>query len=145
METGHTTHVDRINLVSFCIHLINDMSSLKCDCLSSVSYLLPPRSDPVLKFIVNPSFGIDDDSIRSKESRMRKRGHTSRAMLNFLAKSFTLSSRVKPVIIPFIFESARGDLFPDHQLSPSPLRGSSYRATLSADILVKFDELTRSG
>jgi hypothetical protein len=76
---------------------------------------------------------------------MKKREHTSRAMLNFLAKSFTLSSRVKPVIIPFIFESARGDLFPDGQLTPSSRRGRSYRAILSADILVKFDELTKSG
>jgi hypothetical protein len=76
---------------------------------------------------------------------MSKRGHTSRAMLNFLAKSFTLSSRVKPVIIPFIFESARGDLFPNYQLSPSSPGALAYRAIVSADILVKFDELTRSG
>jgi hypothetical protein len=73
------------------------------------------------------------------------RGHTSRAILNFLAKSLTLSSRVKPVIIPFIFESARGDLFPDDQLSPSSRRGSSYRAISSAFIFVNVDELTRSG
>jgi hypothetical protein len=76
---------------------------------------------------------------------MSKRGHTSRAMLNFLAKSFTLSSRVKPVIIPFIFESARGDLFPNYQLHPICLFQAAYHAILSADILVKFDELTKSG
>ena len=82
---GHTTHVNRINLVPLCIHLINDMSSLESDCLLSAH-----------------------DSVLGLSS------HTSRAMLNFLAKSFTLSSRVNPVIIPFIFESARGDLFPDY-------------------------------
>jgi hypothetical protein len=63
---------------------------------------------------------------------MSKGVHTSRAMLNFLAKSFTLSSRVKPVIIPFIFESARGDLFPAYQLFPSSHGGVAYRAIMSA-------------
>jgi hypothetical protein len=148
MGKGHTTHVDRINLVPLCIHLINDMSSLKSDSLSSVSYLLPPSSEtsiqPVSRFIASPHL-VSMISQKGKESRMKKREPTSRAMLNFLAKSFTLSSRVKPVIIPFIFESARGDLFPDGQLTPSSRRGRSYRAILSADILVKFDELTKSG
>jgi len=76
---------------------------------------------------------------------MEERVHTSRAILNFLAKSLTLSSRVRPVIIPFILESARGDLFPDYQLSPWFRRGYSYHATLSAYIFVNFDGLTRSG
>jgi hypothetical protein len=36
-EEGHTTHIDRINLVSLGIHLINNMSSLECDCLVQIS------------------------------------------------------------------------------------------------------------
>lgn len=38
---------------------------------------------------------------------------TSRVTLNFRARSLTLSSNVRPVIIPFILESAKGDRFPD--------------------------------
>jgi len=53
---------------------------------------------------------------RGVEEKRGKIGHTSRAMLNFLARSLTLSSRVKPVIIPFILGSARGDRFPTGQL-----------------------------
>lgn len=112
----HTTHVDRINLVPLRIHLIDNMSSLKSDCLLS-----------------------------AHNSVLELSSHTSRAMLNFLAKSFTLSSRVNPVIIPFIFESARGDLFPDYQLSLASLDGVAYRAILSAYITVKGNELTKSG
>ena len=52
--------------------------------------------------------------------------------MNFLARSFTLSSSVKPVIIPFILESARGDLFPDCQLRPIPISEASYHAISSA-------------
>jgi hypothetical protein len=67
---------------------------------------------------------------------MMKSGHTSRAILNFLARSLTLSSRVNPVIIPFIFESARGDLFPYYQLHPICLFKAAYHAILSAYIIV---------
>jgi hypothetical protein len=69
MGKGHTTHVDRINLVPLCIHLINDMSSLECDCLISVSYLLPPRSDlvsPRLRIHFIPSSCVDNKSGGSK-------------------------------------------------------------------------------
>jgi hypothetical protein len=50
-EEGHTTHVDGINLVSLCIHLINDMSSLKCDCLLSAS--APSYSHLVLQLLIH--------------------------------------------------------------------------------------------
>lgn len=55
-------------------------------------------------------------SERGVEEKRGKNARTSRAMLNFLARSLTLSSSVKPVIMPFILGSARGDRFPTGQL-----------------------------
>lgn len=83
-----TAHVDRVDLVALCVHLVHDMTSLK------------------------------SDSLRVSRSLTRAESRTSRAILNFLARSLTLSSSVRPVIMPLILESASGDRFPVGQRAP---------------------------
>jgi hypothetical protein len=84
-----TAHVDRVDLVALCVHLVHDMT------------------------------GLESDGLCVSKSLTRAEKRTSRAMLNFLARSLTLSSSVKPVIMPLILESASGDRSPGRQRAQS--------------------------
>lgn len=103
MRSDHTAHVDRINLVAFRVHLVHDMSGLQRDSLNKSALQL--FSSAV------PHFRTPKDEVI-----------TSSVTLNFRARSFRLSSRAMPVIMPFIFGSASGERLPGRgQSYPEPL------------------------
>ena len=78
-------HVDRINDVTSVIHLIDNVFGLQCDGLKT----------------------------HQSTFTMSKSGHlTSMVTLNFLARSLMVSDRARPVIIPFMCESASGERLP---------------------------------
>jgi hypothetical protein len=64
---------------------------------------------------------------------MNRTGHTSRVTLNFLARSFRLSSNAMPVIMPRILGSAKGDLLPCYSFISLRYRHQRSRYALDRD------------
>jgi hypothetical protein len=90
-----TAHIDGIDNMPLGIHFVQDMPSLQCDGL----YALQISATLPIPY------------------HQRKR--TSSVTWNLTARSLTPLSSVRPVIMPFILTSAKGDRLPRVIKSPS--------------------------
>ena len=83
-----TAHINGIDNMPLGIHFVQDMSSLQCDGLYALRI---SATLPILP---------------------RQRRRTSSVTWNLTARSLTPLSNVRPVIMPFILTSAKGDRLP---------------------------------